>query len=713
MKHGKQVITLVAVLTAATLIGAAAAQTPFGWRVAPTAWTFREFTFFEAVDKTASLGMSYIEAFQGQRIRSDSEDKMDATLSDEAIQQIRAKLDEAKVKLTSIYIHSIPGDEAACRPIFEFARKLGVEFIVSEPEPEALDVIEKCCNEFGINLAIHNHAEGKSKYWNPEYVREVCEGRGPRVGVCGDTGHWIRSGLKPADCARILGKRLLAVHLKDLNKFGQDATDVPWGQGVGELDVFLQTLRELHVNPALFGIEYESNWDNNMPQADACNKWFQETVGAMAAVANREDPLFIGWASASITPEKPASLAGQHGRRISTQVLDPVTATALALETRGPNGETEQAVLLSVDLVMVPKMIVDRIREAVAARVPELNADKICVNATHTHTAPVLIDGTFNKAYGVSDMPEVTQFEEYQQFFVQQTSNAIVEAWQKREPAGMSWALGSAATGICRRARYADGTALMYGDTTRADFLGLEGGTDPGVELLFFWRPDQSLSGVLINIACPSQEVEHLSEISADFWHDVRLELRKRHDPNLFILPQCSSAGDVSPHPMFRKAAEEAMLKRSGLARRQELARRIANAVDDTLATANQDVKTALVLRHELVDLDLPEMDPPRTPFYETDSVHPIRYHVLRIGDVAMASNPFELFLDYGVRIKARSTKPILTFLVQIADGQSGYLPTPEAIAGGHYSADKFIVSPEGAQLYVDETVARISDLWP
>ncbi|MBN2311144.1 MAG: sugar phosphate isomerase/epimerase [Candidatus Hydrogenedentes bacterium] len=263
--------------------GAWAADAPLEWRVGPAAWSFRLFSFFEAVDKTASLGMGYIEAFENQRVRPDGEAKLNADLSDEAIAAIRAKLDEAKVRLTSIYIHRIPGDEAGCRRTFEFAKKLGVEAIVSEPEPEALDVIERCCNEFDINVAIHNHPEGKSRYWHPDEVLKVCEGRGPHIGACADTGHWLRSGLKPADCVRKLGARLLSVHLKDLDKAAPDGHDRPWGQGCGELAEVLEAVHELGLSPTLFAVEYESHWENNLPQIEECGAWFGRTVAELAA----------------------------------------------------------------------------------------------------------------------------------------------------------------------------------------------------------------------------------------------------------------------------------------------------------------------------------------------------------------------------------------------------------------------------------------------
>jgi len=113
-----------------------------------------------------------------------------------------------------------------------------------------------------------------------------------------------------------------------------------------------------------------------------------------------------------------------------------------------------------------------------------------------------------------------------------------------------------------------------------------------------------------------------------------------------------------------------------------------------------------------ILDLDLPEKEPPSPPFVKTDSVHPAEFHALRIGDIAMATFPFEYYLDYSLRIQARA-RAILTFTVQLANGQSGYLPTAEAIQGGGYSAENYLVTPEGGQQIVDETVATLNALWP
>ena len=709
----RKLVGAVLIVTVLSRAAAPSAPDPLGWRLGPAAWSFNRFTFFEAVDKTAALGLRYIEAFEGQRVNRDSDAKMGADLSAEVIAKLRSKLDSAQVKLTSLYIHNLPGEEVACRKAFELCRKLGIETIVSEPAPETLNLIERLCDEYGINVAIHNHAKGSSRYWDPQEVLKVCEGRSPRLGACADTGHWQRSGIKPVEGVRLLGRRLLSFNLKDLTELSLNGHDVPWGTGRGEIGALLQEVYRLGVKPAIFAVEYEHNWDSNSPDIARCAEFFNRTVADIAARQSAEEqPLDVGWATTDITPPKPVALIGQLHKRLSTGVRDPLTATVLALETRADRGHKEQAVMVSCDVLFIQRATQQRLREMVQAQLPDLDARKLFLHATHTHTGPGFIDSTFKGLYDVSHDAGAMPASAYAEFFLDRVSQAVVQAWQNRQAGGLSWALSQAVVGFNRRAHFAGGTTVMYGNTGATNFANVEGHEDHAVDLLFLWGPEARLAGIVINLACTSQETENLNEISADFWHDVREELHRRHGTNLFVLPQCAPAGDQSPHPIYRKQAEQIMDLRRGLSRRKEIARRIANAVDDVLPVARADIKGRLVFRHIVASVDLPEREPGAEPFYETDPVRPMELHVLRIGDVALATSPFELYHDYATRIEARS-HAVLTMLVQLACANSGYLPTAKAVQGGGYSADKFTVGPEGGQVLVEETVKRINELWP
>ena len=91
-----------------------------------------------------------------------------------------------------------------------------------------------------------------------------------------------------------------------------------------------------------------------------------------------------------------------------------------------------------------------------------------------------------------------------------------------------------------------------------------------------------------------------------------------------------------------------------------------------------------------------------------------VETHVIRFGYVAIATNPFELFLDYGNQMRARSLAA-QTFIVQLACGSEGYLPTARAERGGHYSAyvSSGITGHAGGDLLVRHTLAAINALFP
>lgn len=94
-------------------------------------------------------------------------------------------------------------------------------------------------------------------------------------------------------------------------------------------------------------------------------------------------------------------------------------------------------------------------------------------------------------------------------------------------------------------------------------------------------------------------------------------------------------------------------------------------------------------------------------PIYEAE------VHVVRIGDIVLCTNPFELYTEYGIQMKARS-KALQTFVLQLS-GSGTYLPTKKAVGGGHYSAivQSNLVGPEGGQVLVDRTIEMINKFWP
>ena len=271
-------------IPSASLTPAIRAQEKLGWRLGIEAYTFHKFSLFEAIEKTATLGLPFMGGLSFQKVSDGIPKNFEPGLSDDELRQVRLKLDAAGVRLLTYYIQEIPGDDAGCRKVFEFARKIGIETIMSEPKPEALDTVEKFCDAYDINVALHNHdAKASPVYWNPAGILKACEGRSKRLGACADLGYWMRGGIDPIEGIRQLKDRLITVQMHDLNERGADGHDVPWGTGVGNTAAFLQELHRLGLRPTMFGLEYSYNWLASMPDIAKCVAFFNQATLGLAS----------------------------------------------------------------------------------------------------------------------------------------------------------------------------------------------------------------------------------------------------------------------------------------------------------------------------------------------------------------------------------------------------------------------------------------------
>jgi len=247
-----------------------------GWQLAVHSYTFQKFTIFDAIDKTAALGVKYM-SISGGVILDGTNRITTVDLTDEQRAAIDRKLKaDGFGDFVNIGVVQLPADEARCRKVFEFAKKWGIGVLVAEPPTNALDIVETLCKEYNIKVAIHDHPKGHSIYWNPEAVLAAIKGRTPLMGACADVGHWMRSGLDPLECLKKLDGHIICLHFKDLNEMGPNAHDVPWGTGVGKTKELMAELKRQHFHGA-FCVEYEYHWENSSPEIAQCVKFFNRT----------------------------------------------------------------------------------------------------------------------------------------------------------------------------------------------------------------------------------------------------------------------------------------------------------------------------------------------------------------------------------------------------------------------------------------------------
>ncbi len=499
----------------------------------------------------------------------------------------------------------------------------------------------------------------------------------------------------------------------------------------------------------------------------------------------------IGWSEISITPEKKCSLCGQFAERISEYVEMPITATAMAV-----SAGDEQMVLVSVDLLDVSDNLVNDLRNRLTVNTVGLNPMKVVWAAIHNHTGPsyprinkqsrYLSDSTDSTSFrgllepmlppdkkyienaDITNNPEIATDGEVYEMLLERLSDVVLDAWNARKPGGYSNAFGRAAVGMCRRAVYSDGSAQMWGDTNSAVFTELEGGNDSGIELMYIFDEENKLTGIVANLACPAQCVQHRLFVSPDFWGKVKLLLRKHFGQELYLLALCSAAGDQCPVDLVRWVEPESDLndpncKRSNppkrkadpsmfdLAGMRKVGKRIAREIIDVYDEGLEMPQKEGELIHHVHHMQLPVRratmaecnaakraikdylnEKPgdvdfndaanlqvhlgtvrRFMLQEKMDVLDTEVHIIKFGAVAIATNPFELFLDYGNQIKARSNAQ-QTFLIQLANGFEGYLPTEKAERGGHYSAfiSSGLVGHIGGEQLVRETLQDINGLF-
>lgn len=479
----------------------------------------------------------------------------------------------------------------------------------------------------------------------------------------------------------------------------------------------------------------------------------------------------IGWAFTDITPQRPVYLSGQLYVRVSRYVHDPVTASALALE----DGE-EQAVFVSMDMVAVPDYLMEAVRKGLGGKEGP-DPDKVSICVTHTHNSSRFgvagNEGTLRymgrERVEIPEAPRnILWGEEARKFLTEKILGVILDAWENRREGSLGSACDYAAVGFNRRPVFqtpAGEEAKMYGDCSGPDFLRFEGTVDHSAHMLYTWNEEGKLTGVAVNIPCPSQVMELHYFISADYWHYARKKIREKLG-DIHILPLCGAAGDQNPLDLIQisKDNREELKLWNGQAGEvfrnldmteacEDIGERIGEAVARGYGRARNARWSRPVFRHRIVHMDLPlrtvteeayreamkyieecreRFSPDRKMNMEEQkklygpigvaeryhqqkkgAVFPVELHILRIQDTVIVTQPFELFVEYGLRIRA-ACRAGKVFNIQLCSGHGDYLPTEAAIRGGSYSSEpaSTYVGPEGGELLTARLIEEANRLF-
>jgi type 1 glutamine amidotransferase/sugar phosphate isomerase/epimerase len=166
-----------------------------GWRIGARSTAFGASSFHDAAARVDAAGFGFIEG---------SAAHLDYHLAPDEITRVKNRLNELRLRMISYHIDSIPSDDGARRRLFGFLKEMGVETVVSAPDSQSLDHLDKLAAEFGINVAFTAR--------DPKALAKLLEGRGMRLGAQVDL-----KDPRPLEALSVLRTRVIAANLRGVN----------------------------------------------------------------------------------------------------------------------------------------------------------------------------------------------------------------------------------------------------------------------------------------------------------------------------------------------------------------------------------------------------------------------------------------------------------------------------------------------------------------
>ncbi len=240
-------------------LAAAPADTPRGvpeLKLGIASYSFREFQRGAMIRGVKQLGVRYLSVKEMHLpFKSTSEER------EKASQQFKA----AGLEVTSGgVIYLLKEDEADIRFHFQYAKEAGMPMIIIGPSLKTLPIIERFVKEYNIKAAIHNHGPEDKHFPSCRDALQAIKNMDPRLGVCIDIGHEVRTGHDLVESVALSGSRLLDFHIKDLKVATDRNSQCAVGDGILPIAGMLRQMKKMNYQGNVM-LEYEINADEPLP----------------------------------------------------------------------------------------------------------------------------------------------------------------------------------------------------------------------------------------------------------------------------------------------------------------------------------------------------------------------------------------------------------------------------------------------------------------
>jgi len=419
--------------------------------------------------------------------------------------------------------------------------------------------------------------------------------------------------------------------------------------------------------------------------------------------------LRAGAATSNITPALGVVLDGtimQIGP--AKHVHDELHARCLVLD----DGTTRVAFVIC-DTTMISRELVDRARQLIS-QTTGISPAHVLISATHTHSSPRLIDLGLGEAN-----------RRYEDFAVQRMADGVRRAINNLAPARLGWGSVQKPEHVFnRRWLLKPDHSLInpFGEKTDRAWMyapkdvALEpaGPVDPEVAFLGVQHSDGRPLAVLANYALHYVGGIPSGTISADYFGVFSRRLEELFgatagDPPFVAMMSNGTCGDVANVRVGDASAPRPALPAYGKMR--IVGHDVAEAVAAAFKTIQFQDRPPLAAVESEIALDIRRPDAARLEWAKKTAVtgqnlnkltrpqiyarealllaempprEPVRLQAIRIGDIAIGAIPCEVFVETGLAIKKQSTARH-TFVIELANGYHGYLPTPRQHELGGY----------------------------
>ncbi len=409
-----------------------------------------------------------------------------------------------------------------------------------------------------------------------------------------------------------------------------------------------------------------------------------------------------GWSEVDITPWLGVPLAGYFNLRKAEKVLDSLKVVSLYIE----NSENS-FVIISCDLCFLDNAFVKEVK-SLLKKVSNIKESQIMISTTHTHTGPLTKD-FFGQKIDVI----------YLEMLKEKIVESFLKAQKNASPSNIYFTEGNV-EGISFNRRYLmkDGKVITNPKKDNPDIIGPDGPVDRSVGLIKIEREDKESQLILMNFSLHLDTVGG-NYVSSDFVGIIREILKKVYGKETYFIYLQGAAGDINhldpdgriqTYNLYNRIRIGRVLS-GEIIKKLEFAERIEN-IDlkslekkieinlrfpsfDEIEEAKKisrmkDKKTG---NKDITSEDLASGSWETRLFYAEETLRlskerkkkdEMSIQVLRIGNISFVGIPAEVFTEIGFEIKEKSPFPH-TFIVELANGCFGYLPTKEAFKKGGY----------------------------